>query len=304
MSNPNSNNTLTALSTAMADAVETAGKGTVLVNGRRRFPASGIAYAADLILTANHVLEREEDIPVLLPDGSQISANLAGRDPGSDLAVLKLAGTLPVISQAANRQAQVGQLVLAIGRPTPEGIQASLGVVSAVGGPVHTRRGGLLERHLRTDAIPYPGFSGGPLIDTGGQVLGMNTSGLTRGTSLAIPVSLAWQIAESLARHGSVKRGYLGVRSQPVDIPNSQRESLDRPQETGLLLVGVEANSPAEAGGLMVGDIIVGFAGAPLSEPDELLTRLTGEVVGRPTPVEVLRGGQLQEITVTIGDRK
>ena len=304
MSNPNDNNTLTALSDAMANAVETAGNATVLVNGRRRFPASGIAYAEDLIVTANHVLEREEDIPVLLPDGRQISASLAGRDPGSDLAVLKLAGTLPVIAQAANRQAQVGQLVLALGRPTPEGIQASLGVVSAIGGPVHTRRGGLLERHLRTDAIPYPGFSGGPLIDTAGQVLGMNTSGLTRGTSLAIPVNLAWQIAESLARHGSVKRGYLGVRSQPVDIPNPQKESLARSQETGLLLVGVEENSPAEAGGLMVGDIIVGFAGAPLSEPDELLTRLTGEVVGKPTPVEVLRGGQLQEITVTIGDRK
>ena len=304
MSNPNGNNTLTALSDAMADAVETAGKSTVLVNGRRRFPASGIAYAPDLILTANHVLEREEDIPVLLPDGSQISANLAGRDPGSDLAVLKLSGTLPAIAQAASQQAQVGQLVLALGRPTPEGIQASLGVVSAIGGPVHTRRGGLLERHLRTDAIPYPGFSGGPLIDTDGQVLGMNTSGLTRGASLAIPVSLAWQIAESLARHGSVKRGYLGVRSQPVDIPDPQKESLDRSQETGLLLVGVEKNSPAEAGGLMVGDIIVGFAGAPLSDPDELLTRLTGEVVGRPTPVEVLRGGQLQEIKVTIGERK
>ncbi|MFC1922036.1 S1C family serine protease [Chloroflexota bacterium] len=304
MSNSNDNNTLTALSEAMANAVETAGNATVLVNGRRRYPASGIAYAADLILTANHVLEREEDIPVLLPDGSQISASLAGRDPGSDLAVLKLAGTLPVIAQAANRQAQVGQLVLALGRPTPEGIQASLGVVSAIGGPVHTRRGGLLERHLRTDAVPYPGFSGGPLIDSAGQVLGMNTSGLTRGASLAIPVSLAWQIAESLARHGSVKRGYLGVRSQPVDIPNPQKESLARSQETGLLLVGVEENSPAEAGGLMVGDIIVGFAGAPLSEPDELLTRLTGEVVGKPTPVEVLRGGQLQEITVAIGDRK
>jgi S1-C subfamily serine protease len=304
MSNPNSNNTLTALSGAMADAVETAGKGTVLVNGRRRFPASGIAYAPDLILTANHVLEREEDIPVLLPDGSQISASLAGRDPGSDLAVLKLAGTLPAVAQAASQEAKVGQLVLALGRPTPEGIQASLGVVSAIGGPVHTRRGGLLERHLRTDAIPYPGFSGGPLIDTAGQVLGMNTSGLTRGASLAVPVSLAWQIAESLARHGSVKRGFLGVRSQPVDIPNPQQESLDRPQETGLLLVGVEQGSPAEAGGLMVGDIIVGFAGAPLSDPDELLTRLTGEVVGKPTPVEVLRGGQLQEITVTIGDRK
>jgi S1-C subfamily serine protease len=304
MSKPNSNNTLTALSGAMADAVETAGKSTVLVNGRRRIPASGIAYAPDLILTANHVLEREEDIPVLLSDGSQISANLAGRDPGSDLAVLKLSGTLLAIAQAATKQAQVGQFVLALGRPTPEGIQASLGVVSAIGGSVHTRRGGLLERHLRTDAIPYPGFSGGPLIDTAGQVLGINTSGLTHGASLAIPVSLAWQIAESLARHGSVKRGYLGVRSQPVDIPKSQQESLDRPQGTGLLLVGVEESSPAEAGGLMVGDIIVGFAGAPLSEPDELLSRLTGEVVGKPTPVEVLRGGQLQEITVTIGDRK
>ena len=304
MSNPNSNNNLTALSDAMADAVETAGKGTVLVNGRRRIPASGIAYAPDLILTANHVLEREEDIPVLLPDGSQISASLAGRDPGSDLAVLKLAGTLLTIAQAASQEAKVGQLVLALGRPTPEGIQASLGVISAIGGPVHTRRGGLLERHLRTDAIPYPGFSGGPLIDTAGQVLGMNTSGLTRGASLAVPVSLAWQIAESLARHGSVKRGFLGVRSQPVDIPHPQQESLDRSQETGLLLVGVEQGSPAEAGGLMVGDIIVGFAGAPLSEPDELLTRLTGEVVGRPTSVEVLRGGQLQEITVTIGERK
>jgi S1-C subfamily serine protease len=304
MSNSNSSNPLTNLSEAMADAVERAGSATILVNGRRRFPASGIAYAPDLILTANHVLEREDDIPVLLPDGSQLSTNLAGRDPGSDLAVLKLDGSLPTTAQAAGQEAKVGQLVLALGRPTSEGIQASLGVVSAIAGPVHTRRGGLLERYLRTDAIPYPGFSGGPLIDSAGQVLGINTSGLMRGASLAIPVGLAWKIAASLAQHGSVKRGFLGVRSQPVDISPQQQKSLDRIQETGLLLVGVEKGSPAERGGLMVGDIIVGFAGAPLSEPDELLTRLTGEVVGNPTLVEVLRGGELQEITVTIGERK
>jgi S1-C subfamily serine protease len=177
-------------------------------------------------------------------------------------------------------------------------------VISAVGGPVRTGRGGLLERYLRTDAIPYPGFSGGPLVDTAGRVVGLNTSGLARGASLAIPAGLAWQIAESLARHGSVRRGYLGVRSQPVAIPPAQQKALGRQQASGLLLVSVEENSPAEAGGLMVGDILTGLAGQPLTDPDELLARLTGEVVGQATPVEVLRGGQPTLITVTIGERK
>jgi S1-C subfamily serine protease len=193
---------------------------------------------------------------------------------------------------------------LALGRPSSEGIQASLGVVSAVGGPVRTGHGGLLERYIRTDAIPYPGFSGGPLVDSAGRVLGMNTSGLARGASLVIPAGLAWQIAGSLAKHGSVRRGYLGVRSQPVEIPPAQQQALGRQQETGLLLVGVERDSPAAAGGLMVGDILTGIAGGSVSDPDELLSRLAGDLVGQPTPVEVLRGGQLATITVTIGERK
>jgi S1-C subfamily serine protease len=288
----------------MANAVEKAGAATVLVDGRRRMPASGIALAPDLILTADHVIEREEDIPVVLPDGSQISANLAGRDPGSDLAVLRLPGAAAAVADAAPQEARLGQLVLSLGRPSREGIQASLGVISAVGGPVRTGRGGLLERYLRTDAIPYPGFSGGPLVDTAGRIVGLNTSGLARGASLAIPVGLAWQIADSLAKHGSVRRGYLGVRSQPVTIPAAQQQALGRQQASGLLLVGIEDNSPAEAGGLIVGDILTGLGGQPVTDPDELLARLTGEVVGRPTPVEVLRGGQPSLITVTIGERK
>jgi S1-C subfamily serine protease len=304
MAETNGNNLLFALSESMANAVEKAAAATVMVDGRRRMPASGIAFAADLILTADHVIEREEDIPVVLPDGNQTSARLAGRDPGSDLAVLRLPVATAAVAEAAPQEARIGQLVLSLGRPSREGIQASLGVISAVGGPVRTGRGGLLERYLRTDAIPYPGFSGGPLVDTAGQVVGLNTSGLARGASLAIPAGLAWQIAESLAKHGSVRRGYLGVRSQPVMIPSAQQKALGRQQASGLLLVGIEENSPAEAGGLMVGDILTGLAGQPVTDPDELLAHLTGEIVGRPTPVEVLRGGQLSLITITIGERK
>jgi S1-C subfamily serine protease len=304
MTDTNGNNPLTALSEAMAQAVEKAGMGTVLVNGRRRLPSSGIAYTTTLILTADHAVEREEDIPVVLPDGSEVTATLAGRDPGSDLALLRLEGGPASPAEAAPQEARIGQLVLALGRPGREGLQASLGVISAKGGPVRTGRGGLLERYLRTDAIPYPGFSGGPLVDTAGRVVGMNTSGLARGASLAIPADLAWQIADTLSQHGSVRRGYLGVRSQPVAIPPAQQKALGREQSTGLLLVSVEEGSPAEAGGLLVGDILVGLAGQPIGDPDELLARLSGTIVGSPAPVEVLRGGQPATVTVTIGERK
>lgn len=297
-------NLLVALSRSMADAVEKAGAATVLVDARRRYPASGIAIAPDRILTADHVVERDEDIRIVLADGSQLSASVAGRDPGSDLALLRLERGAATAAEQAVQEARIGQLVLALGRPSREGIQASLGVVSAIGGPVRSGRGGLLERYIRTDAIPYPGFSGGPLVDSDGRVVGLNTSGLGRGASLAIPAALAWSIAENLAQHGHIRRGYLGVRSQPVGIPSAQQRALGRDQASGLLLVGVEEGSPAEAGGLIVGDIIVGLNERPVVDPDELAAGLVGEVVGKPTPVEILRGGQRTILSVTIGERK
>jgi len=296
-------NPLTELSEAMTEAVAKAGAATVLVDARRRMPASGIGYASDLILTADHVVERDEDIKIVLPDGSEVRAQVAGRDPGTDLALLRLERAATAVVQPAAQEARVGQLVLALGRPTPEGIQASLGMVSAIGGPVRTGRGGLIERYLRTDTIPYPGFSGGPLVDTAGYVAGVNTSGLARGASLTIPVALAWQVADTLARHGHVRRGYLGLRSQPVEISEAGQKALRRQQATGLLVVGVENKSPAVEGGLIVGDILVGVAGQPVADHDELLSRLTGDVVGKPTPVQVLRGGQPQTLTVTVGER-
>jgi len=304
MSQNSETNPLIGFSETLADAVETAAASTVLVDARRRFPASGIAFGADLVLTADHVVERDEDICILLPDGSQSAAVVAGRDPGSDLAVLRLPQGNLRPAQPASRPARIGQLVLALGRPSADGVQASLGVVSALNGPVRTGRGGLLESYLRTDATPYPGFSGGPLIDAAGRVLGINTSGLAHGMSLTIPVGLAWETAATLAQHGHVRRGYLGIRSQPVAIPSAQQQSLGREQASGLLLVGVEDNGPAAQAGLLVGDILVGLAGAPVTDPDDLLTRLVGAMVGQPALLQVLRGGQPVEFTVIIGERK
>ena len=297
-------NPLVIFSDALADAVSKAGAAVVLVDARRRHPASGIAIAADLVLTADHVVEREDEIRLLLPDGSEQTASLVGRDAGSDLAVLRLKNALLQAAEKAVYEARVGQLALALGRPTPDGIQASLGVVSAAGGPVRTGRGAMLERYLRTDTISYPGFSGGPLVDAAGSVLGINTSGLWQGGSLTIPAALAWSISEALAQHGRIRRGYLGIRSQPVAIAAAQRSTLGREQANGLLLVGVEEGSPAEKGGLLVGDILVGLGGAPVNDPDELAAHLVGDIVGQTTDLEMLRGGQPVTLKVIIGERK
>jgi S1-C subfamily serine protease len=297
-------NPFIAFSDAMAQATAKAGAATVMVNARKRMPASGVVFDAHLILTADHTVEREDGIQVQFGDGSEFTARLAGRDPASDLAVLRLDNPAAAVAEIAPQDAQVGQLALALGRPSSGGIEASLGVISAIGGPARTQRGGLLERFLRTDTIPYPGFSGGPLINAAGQVLGINTSGLTPGSAITIPVSVALPIASSLALHGQVRRGYLGVRSQAVELPEASRQALGRTQETGLLLVGVDRDSPAGAAGLMVGDILVGLAGSPVSDPDSLASLLTGEVVGKPTAVEILRGGQPMVMNVTPGERK
>jgi len=298
-----SQNVLVELSDALADAAEKAGKATVLVNARRRIPASGIAYAADLILTADHILEQEKDITVILADGTETSARVAGRDAGSDLAVLKLERAAGAVAEVTKSPARLGQIALRLGRPSRDGIEASLGTVSAIGGPIRTEQGGMLERYIRTDSISYPGFSGGPLVAADGTVLGLNTSGLARGAAITIPADLAWKVAETLAKHGHIQRGYLGIRSQTVEIPKAAQKALKREQATGLLVVGVENDSPASKGGLIVGDILMAVAGVPVLHHDELFARLSGDVVGKSTPIEILRGGQPQTLNVLIGER-
>ena len=293
--------TLGALSDGMADAVEGVAASVVRVNGRRRRSGSGVVFAPDTVLTASHVLEREEDLTVGLNDGRTLQARFAGRDHSTDLAVLKVDGLDVEAVTPAEGEARVGQLALAVGSPSHgEGPRATLGVVSAVGGPVRTWRGPRLERYIQTDATPYPGFSGGPLVDARGKVLGIMVSG-SRGTAFAIPADLAWRVAGALEERGSVKRGYLGILSQPVRLPDGQRLGLT--QKGGLLVVGVEDGSPARRGGLIVGDILATLDGQPVEDTDDLLVLLGGDRVGRPVPVKLVRGGELEEIEITVGER-
>ena len=296
-------NSFSEFSEGLSAAVEKGGASTILVDARKRYPASGIAYAEDLVLTADHVVTREDDIKVLLPDGKSLAATIAGRDPGSDLALLRLAEKALTAAKTSD-DVKVGQLVLALGRPNSEGMQASWGIVTAISGPTRTFRGGMLDEYIRTETTPYPGFSGGPLVNTEGEVLGLNTSGLTRGSSLTIPNKVAWRVAEALATHGSVKRGYLGVRTQPVEIPEAARQALKREQEHGLLVLWLEEGGPAEKGGLLVGDILVAISGQPVGDPDDLFSALNSDTVGNAIAVEVLRGGRPETVSVTVGERK
>jgi serine protease DegQ len=296
-----SSDLLAALSDGMADAVEKISKSVVRVNGRRRRPASGVVYAQNAVLTASHVLEREEDLSVVTADGRTLPAKFVGRDPSSDLAVLSVEG-LDVEAALAGGEPRIGQLALAVGSPgRGDGSRASLGVVSSVGGPMRTWRGPRLERYIQTDATPYPGFSGGPLADARGNVLGIMTTGLARGAALAIPADLAWRVAKTIEERGSLKRGYLGILSQPVQLPDAQRLGLT--QRGGLLVVGVEEGSPADRGGLIIGDILATLDGQPVEDTEDLLILLTGERVGQEVPIKVVRGGELQELQVTVGER-
>ena len=317
------------LSDAMAQAVETVGESLVQVNARRRLPATGIVWSADgLIVTANHIVERDENISVTLSDGETYDATLIGRDPQNDLAVLKVEAELTVPNWGEDDALKVGNLILALGRPG-EQVQATLGVVSALlDNPIHKerrkrgrfseggrfgkgkrfrKRGGrrmmqvLVDGYIQTDVVMYPGFSGGALVAGDGIVHGVNTSGFGRGVSVTVPVTTIRNTVNTLREHGKMKQGYLGVGVQAARLPDNIAEEYD--QETGLLVVSVESDSPAAQSGLLVGDILVTIDEESVEQLDELLALLTGSRVGKAVPAEIVRGGQLQTVDVTIGER-
>jgi serine protease DegQ len=297
---------LVGLSNDLADAVARAGQYVVRVNGRRRQPASGILWSQDgVVITADHVLEADEGITIGLPDGKEVAAQLAGRDQGTDLALLRVQATGLAGAEMADPAAvKVGNLVLAVGRPGAGDPMASIGIISAMTGPWRTWRGGMLERLIQTDVTLYPGFSGGALVDASGKVAGLNTSLLARGISAALPVDTLQRVAEAILTQGRVKRGYLGVSTQAVPIPAALSQGLGLSQKSGLLVVSVEAGGPAEKGGLMLGDLLVGLAGQTIEDTDDLQALLGGDRVGQATPVQVIRGGQSKEMDVTIGERR
>jgi len=293
---------LSDVSKGLADVVAQAGPGVVRVEARRRLPASGIVWSKEgIILTARHIIRREENIRIGLADGQVVSATLIGLDPTTDTAVLRAETvSLTPFTEANKQELGVGRLALALGRPG-RSVQATLGILSAVGDSWRTRLGGQIDRYVQTDLVMYPGFSGGPLVDVNGRLLGMNTSGLGRGVSLAVPTSTLSRVADSLLAHGHMRRGYLGVSTQRVNLPQSLVDELG--QKSGLLIVSVEPDSPAGQSGLMLGDTIVGIGDTTVQHHDALLAELSGDRIGAVVPIKIARGGKVQTNEVTIGER-
>lgn len=293
---------LREISKEFAAAVAAGGRYTVRVDARGGYAASGIIVEPQRVLTADHVVEREEGIEIGLPDGRRIQAHLLGRDPSSDLALLATEERIEPAAEPAPEEPQVGELVFALGRPTEEGLEASLGIVTARGGPLATHWGGRLERYLGIDGAHYPGFSGGPLVDVEGRWLGVSVYPTRCGAGVVVPSAQARLIAETL-KNGGVRPGYLGIRSQTVELNEALRRELGRDQDSGLLLVGVEEGSPAFEGGLLVGDIITGFEGRPVARHEELLSRLRSASAGATVELETLRGGRLRRIAIRLAER-
>lgn len=293
-------NFLAQFSDGLAQTVATASASIVRVEGRRRFPATGIIWTAEgVIVTAHHVVEKDK-ANVALPDGKVVEAKVIGRDPTTDLAVLKVEAT-GLQPLATTSDLKVGQIVLALGRPGVN-VQATIGILSAVEESWRTGAGGLVDQYVQTDVLMYPGFSGGPLVSAAGQLIGLNSSALSRGASLTIPAATIQRIASTLLSHGKLKKGYLGITTQAVRLPQTIAEQVSQP--TGLLIAGIEANSPAEQSGLFMGDTIVKFAGTSIRHHDDLLVLLNGSTAGQKNPMTIVRSGKLEELSVLVGEKE
>ena len=291
------------LSDDLAETVDMAGSMVVRVEGRKRLPASGIVWSRDgVIVTANHIVEQDDNISVGLSDGQTMTVALVGRDPTTDIAVLRAQfNGLTVPTWAESENLRVGHLVLALGRPG-QSVRATLGIVSALGNKSwHTPAGGRIDQYLQTDVVMYPGFSGGPLVDAAGQFVGLNSSALLRGISMTVPANTLRRVVENLLAHGRIRRGYLGIGTQPVRLPTALAQQLG--QETGLMLVSVEPDSPAGTHGLLLGDTLVSLEGQQLRSVDELLVLLSEERIGREVSVRIVRSGKILETTITVGEQ-
>jgi S1-C subfamily serine protease len=293
---------LSNLSNALAGTVEARDSSVVRVEARRRLPASGIVWSHDgVIVTAHHVVQKEDGIRIGLPDGTVVPATVVGRDGTTDLAVLRAeVQGLITPNWADDAKLHVGHIVLALGRPGKR-VMATLGIVSALGETWRTPTGGQIDRYLQTDVVMYPGFSGGLLVNAEGEGVGLNTSALLRGVSVSVPFTTLERTVAALLEHGRVRRGFLGIGGQPVRLPDTLAKQLD--QETGVLLVSVESDSPAAKGGLVLGDTIVAFNKQTVRHLDDLLALLTGEAVGVEIPIRIVRGGEVQELKILVGER-
>jgi S1-C subfamily serine protease len=293
---------LNALSQSLASVIERIAPSIVRVEARRRHGATGIIWSAEgHIVTTHHAIEHEGTLTLGLADGRTVSAELVGRDPSTDLALLKadVPGLTPLSPTPLN-DLKVGHLVLAVGRPGRTA-RATLGIVSAFGEGWRTFAGGRIDRYLETDADLPPGFSGGALVDARGRFLGLLTAALSRTAAVVIPGETLTRVTQALQQHGGIRRGYLGVGAHPVRLPQGLWARAG--SEGGLILLTVEPEGPAEKAGLMMGDVLVSLGGQPLHSIEELLGYLGDEKVGTQVQAKVLRAGEVREVPLTIGKR-
>ena len=291
---------LETLSTDLAGAAETAGRSTVAVHARRRIPASGVLWRPGLIVATHHTVHKDDDVRITLEGGQTARGTVAGRDAGTDLVVLRLDGEAGAPASINRDPLRVGQLALALGRPG-DAVTAALGVVSAVGPAWRTWHGGEIDQFVRLDVSVYDGFSGGPLVDAAGRVLGVNTSALARAAAVTIPAATVDRVVDQLLAGGRVRRGFLGIGTQPVRLPDAVQSQLGG-QQTALMLVAVEPSGPADQAGLLLGDVLVALGDRPTTDVDDVLAALGGDTVGRAMEARVLRAGELRTVPVTVGD--
>jgi S1-C subfamily serine protease len=291
---------LVALSNELAAAVEQAGRAVVAVHGRPRISSSGFVWSPGIVVTADHTLRRDDGIRVTLADGRTVPAEIAGRDGGTDLAVLKTeTGDAPALDGGGQAELRPGNLALVVGRSKETGVTATLGVISSLSGPWHTWRGGRIDEFVRLDAGVYPGLSGGAVVDVNGRFVGLATLGLSRTSPLAIPVSTIRRVGTVLLEKGHVARGFLGVGLQPVGLP----PHLGIAATSGLIVLSVEPDAPAGQAGVGIGDVFVALDGKPVTDTDDVQAVLSAENVGKPVKASILRGGALIDLTITVGER-
>jgi S1-C subfamily serine protease len=291
---------LLSLSNDLAGAVAHAGRAVVTVHARHRLPSTGVHWRPGVVVTAEHTVRRDEEITITTPDGRTRPAILAARDPGTDLAVMRIEDSeLPTADLGDTGALRVGHMVLALGY----GPRASWGVISTLGGRWRTWRGGEIDQLLRLDLTLYPGFSGGPLVDARGRVVGLNTSGMSRSLRIAIPVTTVSRVIDELLSRGRVARPYLGIGTQPVRLPEALSRRLAAPVEGGLIVVNTEPDGPAARAGLLMGDIVVALDGTPVRDTDDVQAVLGAKPVGATLTASIIRAGAPTEISITVGER-
>jgi len=294
---------LVDLSEAIAAVVSDARAYTVTVYGRRRLPATGIAWSDELVVTANHVVERDEEIEIGTNGETRIAATVAGRDPAGDIAVLRVAGAGLSAAPRASEAAMAGQFVLGIGRAGGGNPVVSMGIINTAEAGLRVSRGRIIEPVIQSEIVMLPGFSGGPLLNPYGEVLGMNSSHLGRGSSLTVTNAALEPIVDALATHGRLRMGYIGVGAQAVVLSSSQVKDAKLEREVGLVILSIDEAGPAQQAGLLIGDILVSVNGAPVGAVDDLVDQLAGDLIGKSIPIVIVRGSQAQELHIAVGER-